>query len=210
MDDAKSACPLMPWAAHVIQWSVQKDAIPQGGANPQNRPQYGSRSATDLVKPESLVILGQPYQGEYVLESCTHSKKCLAVMQSSPLKSDPGLERDPRSKRTVGKPRGLRQRVRVAKSSPPVEIQIMKCARPILVSDGEARLESFERMQGTECMMTQGDLIGNEIEKPMRSQLRHSTVRQVILAIIYAWEGQNRQSATSTLSGLRMARGASM
>ena len=49
----------MPWAAHVIQWSVQKDAIPQGGANPKNRPQYGSRSAIDLVKPESLVIVGQ-------------------------------------------------------------------------------------------------------------------------------------------------------
>ena len=39
---------------------------------PQNRPQYGSRSAIDLVKLESLVILGQPNQGEYVLESCTH------------------------------------------------------------------------------------------------------------------------------------------
>ena len=64
--------PLIPWAAHIIQWSVQKDAIPQGGANPENRPQYGLRSATDLMKLELLVILGQPYQGEYVLESCTH------------------------------------------------------------------------------------------------------------------------------------------
>ena len=26
----------------------------------------------DLMKPELLVIVGQPYHGEYVLESCTH------------------------------------------------------------------------------------------------------------------------------------------
>ena len=26
----------------------------------------------DLMKPELLVIVGQPYYGEYVLESCTH------------------------------------------------------------------------------------------------------------------------------------------
>lgn len=64
--------PLIPWAAHIIQWSVQKDAIPQGGANPENRPQYGSRSATDLVKLESLVMVGQLNYREYVLESCTH------------------------------------------------------------------------------------------------------------------------------------------
>ena len=49
----------MPWAAHVIQWVVQKDAIPQGGANPKNYPQYGLRPATDLMKPESLVIVNQ-------------------------------------------------------------------------------------------------------------------------------------------------------
>ena len=64
--------PLISGAAHVIQWLVQKDAIPQGGANPKNQPQYGLRSATDLMKPESLVIVGQPYHGEYVLKSCTH------------------------------------------------------------------------------------------------------------------------------------------
>ena len=32
-DDARSACPLIPWATHVIQWSLQSAAIPQGGAN---------------------------------------------------------------------------------------------------------------------------------------------------------------------------------
>ncbi len=39
---------LTSWAAHVLQWSVQRDAIPRGGANPQNRPQFGLESATRL------------------------------------------------------------------------------------------------------------------------------------------------------------------
>ncbi len=38
----------MPWAAHVLQWSVQKEANPRGQANPQSRPQFGSESATRL------------------------------------------------------------------------------------------------------------------------------------------------------------------
>ena len=33
-DNAKSAWPLMPWAAHVVQWPEQWAAKPQGGANP--------------------------------------------------------------------------------------------------------------------------------------------------------------------------------
>ncbi len=39
---------LTPWAAHVLQWPVQKEAIPRGGANPQNWPQFGLESATRL------------------------------------------------------------------------------------------------------------------------------------------------------------------
>ena len=30
-DDAKSAWPLMSWAAHVVQWPVQWGSKPQGG-----------------------------------------------------------------------------------------------------------------------------------------------------------------------------------
>ena len=33
-DDAKSAWPLTARAAHVIQWPLQREAKPQGGANP--------------------------------------------------------------------------------------------------------------------------------------------------------------------------------
>ncbi len=38
----------MPWAAHVLQWLVQKEAIPRGGANPQNQPQFGLESEIRL------------------------------------------------------------------------------------------------------------------------------------------------------------------
>ena len=33
-DDAKSAWPLMTWAAHVVQWPVQWVTKPQGEVNP--------------------------------------------------------------------------------------------------------------------------------------------------------------------------------
>ncbi len=39
---------LTPRAAHVLQWPVQKEARPRGGANPESRPQFGLESATRL------------------------------------------------------------------------------------------------------------------------------------------------------------------
>ena len=33
-DDARSACPLMPRAARVIQWLLQREAKAEAGANP--------------------------------------------------------------------------------------------------------------------------------------------------------------------------------
>ena len=65
--------PLIPWATHVLQSHLQQDAIPQGGANPYKRCASSDRSLQlDSLKPESLVIAGQLYCGEYVLKSCTH------------------------------------------------------------------------------------------------------------------------------------------
>ena len=65
--------PLIPWATHIIQSPLQRDAIPQGGANHKKN---GASSdwglQLDPMKPESLVIAGQLYRGEYVLKSCTH------------------------------------------------------------------------------------------------------------------------------------------
>ena len=64
---------LMPWATHVVQWVVQCVAKPQGGANRIKATPSSDRGLQlDLVKPESLVIAGQPYRGEYVPKFCTH------------------------------------------------------------------------------------------------------------------------------------------
>ena len=72
-DDARSACPLMPRAALVIQWDIQRDAIQQCGANPDKvSPSSDCGLQLAHMKSESLVIAGQLYRGEYVLKSCTH------------------------------------------------------------------------------------------------------------------------------------------
>ena len=64
--------PLIPWAARIIQCTRQRDARPQGGANLYKRVLSSDWSLQlDSMKPESLVIAGQLYCGEYVLESCT-------------------------------------------------------------------------------------------------------------------------------------------
>jgi hypothetical protein len=39
---------LMSRAAHVLQWVVQKEAIPRGGANPENHPQFRLESEIRL------------------------------------------------------------------------------------------------------------------------------------------------------------------
>ncbi len=62
----------MPKAAHVLQWPVQNDAIPQGGANRKSRPQFGLQAATRLHEVGILVIVDQLRHGEYVPEPCTH------------------------------------------------------------------------------------------------------------------------------------------
>ncbi len=55
-DDAKSARPLTTGAAHVIQWLLQRAAMPQGGANPiKNNPSSDWSLQLDSMKPESLV-----------------------------------------------------------------------------------------------------------------------------------------------------------
>ena len=63
---------LILWATHVIQWSVQRDAKPQGGANPIKTDlssDWGLQLAP--MKLESLVNAYQPRRVEYVLGSCT-------------------------------------------------------------------------------------------------------------------------------------------
>ena len=65
--------PLMPWATHVLQWPIQWVAKSRDGANPiKVGPSSDWSLQLDSMKLESLVIAGQLYCGEYVLESCTH------------------------------------------------------------------------------------------------------------------------------------------
>ena len=65
--------PLMPWATHVLQCPPQWVAKPRGRANPiKSGPSSDWSLQPDSMKLESLVIAGQLYCGEYVLESCTH------------------------------------------------------------------------------------------------------------------------------------------
>ncbi len=59
-DDVKSSCPLMPWAAHVLQWPVVRGMPPREGERmPESRPQFGLGAATRPMKSELLVIADQ-------------------------------------------------------------------------------------------------------------------------------------------------------
>ena len=65
--------PLMSWASRMLQWPVQRAAIPQGGANPKKTglsSDWGLQ--LDPMKSESLVIADQQRCGEYVPGPCTH------------------------------------------------------------------------------------------------------------------------------------------
>ena len=65
--------PLTPWAAHVLQWRVQRVAKPRGGANPTKPvPVRIGCLQLDSVKVESLVTVDQQRHGEYVPGPCTH------------------------------------------------------------------------------------------------------------------------------------------
>ncbi len=50
----------------------QWDAIPRGGANPQNRSQFGLESATRLHEVGIASNRGSAGRGEYVPGPCTH------------------------------------------------------------------------------------------------------------------------------------------
>src|SRR6476620_6530968 len=59
-------------ATHVLQWPVQREARPQGGANLKNRPQFGLESATRLHEVGIASNRGSARRGEYVPGPCTH------------------------------------------------------------------------------------------------------------------------------------------
>ena len=51
--------PLMFWATHVLQWLVQRDARPRGGANLKTSPSSDCRLQLAYMKLELLVIADQ-------------------------------------------------------------------------------------------------------------------------------------------------------
>jgi hypothetical protein len=66
---------LIAWATHMLQWSRQRVAKPQGGANPIKRllsGDWGLQFAP--MNAELVVIANQLRRGEYVLGSCTHRR----------------------------------------------------------------------------------------------------------------------------------------
>ena len=63
---------LTPRATHVLQWLSQRAAIPRGGANPQNLPQFGLQSATRLHEVGIASNRVSERRGEYVPGPCTH------------------------------------------------------------------------------------------------------------------------------------------
>jgi hypothetical protein len=63
---------LTSWATHVLQWALQRVARAQAGANPQKRPQFGSRSATRPREGGIASNRGSERRGEYVPGPCTH------------------------------------------------------------------------------------------------------------------------------------------
>lgn len=63
---------LISGATHILQWVVQRVAIPQGGANPQNIPQLGLQAEIRLHELGIGSNRKSADCGEYVLASCTH------------------------------------------------------------------------------------------------------------------------------------------
>ena len=64
--------PLTSRATGVLQWPIQKEAIPLGGANLKNRSQFGLESATRLHEAGIASNPESECQGEYVPGCCTH------------------------------------------------------------------------------------------------------------------------------------------
>ncbi|KAK8929062.1 hypothetical protein KSP39_PZI017215 [Platanthera zijinensis] len=56
---------LMPWATHVLQWPRQRVASRKGELTPKPVLSSDCRLQLACMKPESLVIVGQPYDDEF-------------------------------------------------------------------------------------------------------------------------------------------------
>ncbi len=69
-------------SSHHVPYAQGDTHATMGGTEGRNTVRWSQSQKTspssdwglqlDLMKPESLVIVGQPYYGEYVLGDCTH------------------------------------------------------------------------------------------------------------------------------------------
>ncbi len=64
--------PFMSWAAHVLQWLIQRAAIPRGGANLKNESKSGLKAEIRLHEVGVASNRGSERHGEYVPGPCTH------------------------------------------------------------------------------------------------------------------------------------------
>ena len=62
----------MPWATHVLQWQVQREAKPRGGAKPEKRSQFGLKAEIRLHEAGIASNGRSAYCREYVPGPCTH------------------------------------------------------------------------------------------------------------------------------------------
>ena len=62
----------MGWATHVLQWQEQREAMSQGGANPQILSQSGLLAATREHEVGIASNRGSARRGEFVTGLCTH------------------------------------------------------------------------------------------------------------------------------------------
>ena len=87
--------PLMPWAAHVLQWPVQRDATPRGGRIPESRPQFGLGAAT---RPHEVGVAsnrGSACRGECVPGPChtaRHTTRVVCTRSRRPNRKGGGAE----------------------------------------------------------------------------------------------------------------------
>ena len=64
--------PFMPWAAHVLQWPVQRAARPRGRANPSKPAPVRIGGCNPLREVGVASNRGSACRGEYVPGPCTH------------------------------------------------------------------------------------------------------------------------------------------
>ena len=82
----------MPWATHVLQWPVQREAKPRGGANLKSRSQFGLQAATRLHEVGIASNRESERRGECVPGPCTHRPSHHESWQHPKPVSQPGTQ----------------------------------------------------------------------------------------------------------------------